>query len=696
MAQTALLPEGRQRYFNNDGTPAAGGKLWTYAAGTSNPKATYSDAAGTIPNPNPVPLDAHGEAVVYWSGAYKVDIKQADGQQVTGYPVDNVASDPLGVARLFTILGAGLVGYGAGTVADALDALNLADYSALRAYAGAQKYVFVTGYLATKAPSGVAGLFIRDDVDTATADNGGTVIVSANGKRWKRVFDGDASVQWFGVSTSSADNAAALAQAFAACKRLVVPGTYGEVYRTSKYPRANGITVTGIGRPVFDLFYATTDVMVQFGDNSTHTNIKFNSTEADHEWQRAGIEQATGVVLNECGFYGFRHANVLPNAWGLYLANASDCVINRCDFGNNSQSDIALTDNNRNITIIHPTNATDSGVCLDIEPNGTQLTNGVMVLGGRFRKVYLLENDYTTYAGRNVSFVGVRVDNLVYDGTEAVFDDACSIGAITNENNQYAFAGNLNATLGLSGNLIDDPYLVDMAPVNAAGEWMADYVSTTWAADRVRDAAGTYVRLNKNNLNQAHWMKSKKIPLLTGTNPLLLLHIGRAQLPADAAWGGKRAYVEFFNAGGGSLGISYVITARGLAGATTPMMPHWAVVNPPAGATHAVWHFAYSGFVVNGGSFSTICDHVVAMGMFEISGLEKTANTRDIATALLQGSNNIVTRATQVPNTAQHVGAPAGTRVLKKSPAVGSTPGWVCVATGAPGTWAAEAILTAA
>jgi hypothetical protein len=41
-----------------------------------------------------VPLDAKGEAVIYWSGAYKVDLKQADGQQVTGYPVDNLKTGP--------------------------------------------------------------------------------------------------------------------------------------------------------------------------------------------------------------------------------------------------------------------------------------------------------------------------------------------------------------------------------------------------------------------------------------------------------------------------------------------------------------------------------------------------------------------------------------------------------------------------
>lgn len=137
MATSSLLPEGRQRYYNNDGTPCAGGKVYTYAAGTSTPKTTYSDADGTIPNANPVPLDVHGEAILFWSGAYKVDVKQADGQQVSGYPVDNLRSDPVGVGQLSSKDGSNGVGFvqaGVGartrTVQDRLrDTVHLSDYT---------------------------------------------------------------------------------------------------------------------------------------------------------------------------------------------------------------------------------------------------------------------------------------------------------------------------------------------------------------------------------------------------------------------------------------------------------------------------------------------------------------------------------------------------------------------------------------
>lgn len=127
MATPTLMPEGRQRYYNNDGTVCAGGKVYTYAAGTTNPKQTFSDADGTVPNPNPILLDAHGEAVIFWDGSYKVDVHQADGQQVTGYPVDNVRTDASGllakIAQVMGATGASLVGFlqsGVGAIASTI------------------------------------------------------------------------------------------------------------------------------------------------------------------------------------------------------------------------------------------------------------------------------------------------------------------------------------------------------------------------------------------------------------------------------------------------------------------------------------------------------------------------------------------------------------------------------------------------
>jgi hypothetical protein len=119
MTTTSLMPEGRHKYFANDGiTPLAFGKVYTYAAGTSTKKATFQDSAGTQQHQNPVILDAKGEATIYWSGAYKVDVKTLGGVSIPGYPVDNFKTPE----NLALSSGAGLIGflysatYAAGTI----------------------------------------------------------------------------------------------------------------------------------------------------------------------------------------------------------------------------------------------------------------------------------------------------------------------------------------------------------------------------------------------------------------------------------------------------------------------------------------------------------------------------------------------------------------------------------------------------
>jgi hypothetical protein len=79
------------RAFDANGNPLAGGKLYSYAAGTTTPLATYTDATGGTPNTNPVELDANGEAPV-WLGqdAYKFILKDAD--DATIWTADGIKS----------------------------------------------------------------------------------------------------------------------------------------------------------------------------------------------------------------------------------------------------------------------------------------------------------------------------------------------------------------------------------------------------------------------------------------------------------------------------------------------------------------------------------------------------------------------------------------------------------------------------
>jgi microcystin-dependent protein len=93
----SIAPFGRYRAFDSNGAPLAGGKLYTYEAGTSTPKVTYTTKDQSAANTNPIILDADGYADVWLDvGGYKFVLDDAndntlwtqddiDGGSATGY-----------------------------------------------------------------------------------------------------------------------------------------------------------------------------------------------------------------------------------------------------------------------------------------------------------------------------------------------------------------------------------------------------------------------------------------------------------------------------------------------------------------------------------------------------------------------------------------------------------------------------------
>jgi hypothetical protein len=48
------------QFFTNSGVPLSGGKLYTYAAGTTTPKVSYTSLSGSTNHTNPIILDSAG------------------------------------------------------------------------------------------------------------------------------------------------------------------------------------------------------------------------------------------------------------------------------------------------------------------------------------------------------------------------------------------------------------------------------------------------------------------------------------------------------------------------------------------------------------------------------------------------------------------------------------------------------------
>jgi len=81
------------QFFDNSGNVLSGGKIFTYAAGTTTPQSTYTSAGGTTPLANPIILDAAGRVPTgeIWLTdglQYKFIIKTSTDVQIGSY--DNI------------------------------------------------------------------------------------------------------------------------------------------------------------------------------------------------------------------------------------------------------------------------------------------------------------------------------------------------------------------------------------------------------------------------------------------------------------------------------------------------------------------------------------------------------------------------------------------------------------------------------
>jgi hypothetical protein len=112
--------------FNNNGDPLAGGKIFTYLAGTTTNAATYTTSAGNVAHTNPIILDGagrvpSGEIWLLFNTAYKFVVTDSNdvligtfdnvggistGANVQNYTGDGVTTSfalPVGATAVFNI-----------------------------------------------------------------------------------------------------------------------------------------------------------------------------------------------------------------------------------------------------------------------------------------------------------------------------------------------------------------------------------------------------------------------------------------------------------------------------------------------------------------------------------------------------------------------------------------------------------------
>jgi hypothetical protein len=109
------------QFFTNSGSPLAGGKLYTYVAGTTTPQVTYTSSSGVTAHTNPIILNSAGRVPTgeIWLTAspYKFLLKDStdvliatydniSGVGAAAYQVDNFTGT--GSQTIFTLSSASL------------------------------------------------------------------------------------------------------------------------------------------------------------------------------------------------------------------------------------------------------------------------------------------------------------------------------------------------------------------------------------------------------------------------------------------------------------------------------------------------------------------------------------------------------------------------------------------------------------
>lgn len=228
-----------------------------------------------------------------------VNLKQGilDGTaQIAALTAADIANVPSGTISATNVQGA----------INQLAAVYLVDYDALRAYTGDFDSVYITGFIVSSSPSGIAGPFTVDLSDITSDDDNGTIIVGNDGRRWKRTPATPIRVSNFAplVTTVSAkspgDPASHIATSFVS-HRAAVQGALDAAYN-----RGGGtVIIDGVGPLLLDDYVVVRD----------NTRVEFQT-----ELKLADYTTVGGIFLQDGD--NIEIINPMINGSGLYAGGS--------------------------------------------------------------------------------------------------------------------------------------------------------------------------------------------------------------------------------------------------------------------------------------------------------------------------------------------------------------------------------------
>ena len=234
----ALVTLGGIQFFDNNGDPLNGGKVYAYQTGTSTPSTTYQDAALSTPHANPIVLDAYGRppSNAIWVNE-EVDLEVQTSAGVSLFTVDNFNLDLAGFGGMATKNANVLVKTTTYSVAAADDGkLVVASGSSSWTLSLLAAATAGDGFWFSTLNNGTGVITI--DADGAETINGSATITCGpgegaefrcDGSNWHAIRNG--AVQKLASGTFSGGSVNVLSQVVTAFRKLVmvidgvVPGT---------------------------------------------------------------------------------------------------------------------------------------------------------------------------------------------------------------------------------------------------------------------------------------------------------------------------------------------------------------------------------------------------------------------------------------------------------------------------------------
>ena len=185
-----ITPTPKSQFIDAAGIPLAGGFVYTYAAGTTTPQATYTDSTAATANSNPIVLDSRGEANIWLSSSnYKFKLTDADGTEI--WTVDNIAAPSTALSPVFS----SNVTISADTSGPALLVTQIGAGSAIRVQDSADPDAspFVVD---TSGQVGIGTASPSNAIDVA----GGAIQISSSGGTSRIVMSADSTDSIFSVN----------------------------------------------------------------------------------------------------------------------------------------------------------------------------------------------------------------------------------------------------------------------------------------------------------------------------------------------------------------------------------------------------------------------------------------------------------------------------------------------------------------